>query len=90
MIYWVAGIEALIVGAWIGSFASAVGTPHQVWYVEVPVGFLILPVISTIISAWISKARDGLRGGVGATLGLLLTCNLVAFGFYGAMSGGGI
>jgi NADH:ubiquinone oxidoreductase subunit 3 (subunit A) len=90
VIYWMAGVEAVLVAAWIGSFASAVGTQHQHWYVEIPLVFLVLPAASVIISAWIGKIRKNLRSGIVTVLGLLLFCNFLAFGFYGALSGGGV
>jgi uncharacterized membrane protein len=87
-----AGVEAALAIFWIASFAlgGAIGSPHQQWYVEFPTLFLVLPAGSAIIAVRTGNVPDDRRFGVQVVLIGLLVCNLLAFGFYGLMSGGGV
>ncbi len=85
-------IEASIVALWIMSFmlSGSLGTVHQNWYVSVPTIFLILPVLTSYATIRGRAIKGDRRIGFQASLIVLLLLNLGAFGFYGAVSGGGI
>ena len=86
----IAAIEAALVLLWVLEFRDTIGTPHQHWYVEVPIFFLVTPMVTAV--AWRRVAR--IEGDVGCLaaygLGLLLAANLLGFVGYAMLSGGGI
>ncbi len=88
----VAGLEAALFAFWIGSFVAGgtLGTPHQHWYVEFPLVFLLLPVGALVYAVKTGRSKDDVTLGVYALWILLLGGNLLAFFVYGMFSGGGV
>ena len=87
-----AGVEIALVALWIASFVQAgdMGTPHQPWYVELPLLFLVFPIGVIAAALKIGRSSDGWRFGAYLVMACLLAANLAAFCLYGAVSGGGV
>jgi hypothetical protein len=88
-----AAIEILLVACWVCSFAldgRTLRSPHQGWYVELPLLFIVLPVVSMVVVALGGRIDLSLRFRVHVLTVSLLAINFFAFLFYLAMSGGGV
>jgi len=87
-----ATLESALVLLWIMSFvrSGAVGSPHQHWYVELPSLFLLVPIATAIVAIGIRKREEDWRLGIFTFLLILLAANLVGFGVYAVLSGGGV
>jgi hypothetical protein len=87
-----AGLEAVLVALWIGSFvvSGVIGTDHQFWYVELPLVFVALPAGLATAVVLMGNRTDGRRDWAFPLGGLALVANLLAFIGYAAMSGGGV
>jgi hypothetical protein len=89
----VAGIEIILVACWIGAFAldgGTLGSPHQAWYVEIPLMFIVLPVVAITAVNLARQANADQRFLVHFLFVGSLVLNMFAFLFYIAMSGGGV
>ena len=87
----IAAVEAAFVGLWISTFArTAIGTPHQHWYVELPLVFFAAPVGASVATMLTERVLVGLRMGALCLAFLMLAGNLCALLAYVALSGGGV
>ena len=86
------GVEAVLIGLWIASFAlgGAIGSSHQQWYVLTPLAFLLTPALSAAFAAVGRRATREVADIVSALLLDLLAINLCGFGLYVGLSGGGM
>jgi hypothetical protein len=88
-----AAIEILLVACWVSSFAlngRTLRSPHQGWYVELPLLFIVLPVVAIIVVALGGRVDLKLRFSAYVLIVSLLAVNFFALLFYLAMSGGGV
>lgn len=85
-----AAIEAALVLLWIVAFAS-VGAPSR-WYVEVPLAFLLIPVLGLASGIYLLRRNTSEHAACFAlaVFWILLALNLIAFLGYAAASGAGV
>jgi thiosulfate reductase cytochrome b subunit len=88
----IASAEAALVLAWIGSFfrVGVAGSYHEHWYVELPVTFLAIPILTSGVAFNIRNSTGEWRISVHFLLVMLLVANLIGFFVYALMSGGGV
>ena len=86
-----ATINASIVLLWLLSTSDTIGTPHEQFYFDLPIAFLIVPVAVVAFNYWLRRrvpaSLDELASGL---LGIAIVANLCGFGWYAMMSGGGV
>jgi hypothetical protein len=86
----VAGLEIALVALWVFAFKNTIGTPHQHWYVQLPLLFLIVPTAAVLISRTFHRVIRGSMPIASWALFIILISNLVGFAFFCLMSGGGV
>ena len=87
-------VEGALVSLWVGAFASTDGpsSPHFYWYVELPLVFLVPPIIAIAAGIYLMRRRTFNVHSeivVGAA-GILLVLNVLLFLGYAMVSGGGV
>lgn len=89
-----AGFDIVIVMLWVIGFAAGgpLSAIHRFWYVELPLLFLVVPVLSLTIELALKgrRIRPGWREFLDWLLVLPLLVNLLGFVGYAFMSGGGM
>lgn len=90
MILPVAGLEIVLVALWVFAFKNTIGTPHEHWYVELPLLFLIVPTAAILISRSFRRVIRGSMPIASWALFVILISNLVGFAFFCLLSGGGV
>ena len=66
------------------------GSSHQYWYVEFPLTFLAMPLVTTAVAIKIRSGVGEWRFRMYLLFIFLLLSNLAAFFIYALMSGGGV